>query len=75
MQNLWVLHSLCDFPQHDEMAYIVEVALKININHLGQPLHQPVHHSIQRPVRCAPWPICKRAVVKISFKDRFQDEL
>jgi len=52
-----------------------EVALKINVDDSGQPLHQPRHNAIQCLMRCALEPICKRALVKVSFKDRFQDKL
>ena len=57
------------------MANVVEVALKINVDDSGEPLHQPMHYSIQRMMRCAFGPVRKRACVKISFKDRLQDEL
>src|SRR4030066_36399 len=57
------------------MSDVVEVALKINIDDSGEPLHQPVHYSVQRLVRCPFGPVRKRTRVKISFKDRLQDEL
>src|SRR3989337_1498051 len=57
------------------MSDVVEVALKINVNDSGEPSHQPVHDSIQRLVRCPFGPVRKRTRVKISFKDRLQDEL
>ena len=57
------------------MANVVEVALKINVDDSGKSLHQSVHYSIQRLVRCPFGPVRKRTCVKISFKDRLQDEL
>src|SRR5215468_4643641 len=54
---------------------IVEIAPKINVDDAGEPLHQPVHNTIQRLVRCALGPVSKRTVVKVSFKDRSQDKL
>jgi hypothetical protein len=57
------------------MSDVVEVALKINVDNSGKSSHQPVHDSIQRLVRCPFGPVRKRTRVKISFKDRLQDEL
>jgi hypothetical protein len=57
------------------MANVVEVALKINVDDLGEPLHQPVHHPIQCLMRRAFGSVCKRARMKVSLKDRLQDQL
>ena len=57
------------------MANVVEVALKINIENSAEPLYQPVHHAIERLVRCAFGPVGKLTLLKIGFKDRLQDKL
>src|SRR5918996_3055658 len=75
MQYLRVPYPLSYFPEQNVMAHVVKVALKINVDDLGKPLHQPVHHSIQRLVRCPPGPVSKGTFVKISLKDRLQNKL
>src|SRR5262245_21607491 len=57
------------------MANVIKVALKINVDDFGEPLHQPMYHPIQRLMRCTFGPVTKRACIKVSFKDWLQDQL
>src|SRR5437879_12403493 len=53
----------------------VEISLRIYVDDLGQPLHQPVDNSIQCLMSRTFGPISERALVKIGFKDRLKDKL
>src|SRR5205809_7036537 len=57
------------------MANVVEITLKIYVDDLGEPLHQPVDSSIQCLMSRTFGPVSERALVKIGFKDRLQDKL
>src|SRR5439155_20905938 len=57
------------------MANVVEITLKIYVDDLGEPLHQPVDNSIQCLMSRTFGPVSERALVKIGFKDRLQDKL
>src|SRR3989304_3235031 len=75
MQDLWIFHPLGHSSKQDMMAYVVKVALKVYVDDLGKPLHQPMHDPIQCLVCRAPGPVSKGAWIKVRFKDRLQDQL
>src|SRR3990170_3562948 len=45
MQDLWIFHPLGHSSKQDVMAYVVKVALKVYVNDLGKPLHQPIFYG------------------------------
>src|SRR3972149_6304454 len=75
MQDLWIFPPLGHSSKQDMMAYVVKVALKVYVDDLGKPLHQPMHDPIQCLVCRAPGPVSKGAWIKVRFKDRLQDQL
>jgi len=59
MEQLRIVHSLGKLQKHDVMSNVVEVALKIDVDDLGQPPYQSVHDSIQCLVCRAFGPVAK----------------
>jgi len=55
MEQLRIFHSLGELGKHNVMSNVVKIALKIDVDDLGQPPDQPVHHSIQGLVSVWVW--------------------